>query len=803
MEIRARWTKILKDTWSNRSRSLLVMLSIAVGVASVGMITNASRIIKRDLYGSFRAGHPDQLEIYVSPFQKELAAAVEGAREVEHAEPRRTVGVLVQDQKAWDDIDLTVFPDFNDNSLNQLTLESGSPTPGIREVLLERQTASGLGVGVGDEIVVEMPDDRRYTLSVAGIVHDLYSQPYAISGRASGFISMDTLEWLGETPYYSYMLVSVSDGQADKEHVLATGEMIRDRIIEPAGYRVNRMGIPGIGADPGEHWAQKPINGFLLILQIMSVLAIFLSGGLVVNTITAILTQQVRQIGIMRSIGAVRSQITAMYVVNVLVFAFLGLILAIPMGLLGAWGLDSLAASFINFDLGPIDISPGLLLLQAVLAVLMPVVAALYPILTGTEMSVYDAVYQHGLEGKNAEKHSLLDTVLYRLRSLSPPVLLSLRNTFRNKTRLVFTVVTLTLAGAMFISVFSTRASLNRQIGEIARYVGYDAAISIPGGANRYTAEREALRIPGVEVAEGWAFSNATVIHSDGSEGSEVELVGLPYDTVTIDPLMIAGRWLAQDDDWQIVVNEDLLDEEPGIQVGDHLTLKVDDLERSYEVVGITSKHLSGERAYISYPTFGKITGRQNQADTVRIRADASRISSVARQDELAALLEKRFDNAQLSTASADTNHAVFSHFTNAFDIILIVLVIMAGLLAVVGSLGLTGTMGINVLERTREIGVLRAVGASNRAVGQVVVTEGVVIGLVSWLLGAILSGPSGFALASAVVEAVLQTGLSYRYSFMGLGIWLLLIILIGVMSSLAPARNAVLLTVREVLDYE
>jgi putative ABC transport system permease protein len=93
MEINARWTKILKDMWGNRSRSLLVILSIAVGVASVGMITNASRILKRDLYGSYRAGHPAQLEIYVSPFQKELATAVEGAREVEYAEPRRTVSV--------------------------------------------------------------------------------------------------------------------------------------------------------------------------------------------------------------------------------------------------------------------------------------------------------------------------------------------------------------------------------------------------------------------------------------------------------------------------------------------------------------------------------------------------------------------------------------------------------------------------------------------------------------------------------------------------------------------------------------
>jgi putative ABC transport system permease protein len=187
----------------------------------------------------------------------------------------------------------------------------------------------------------------------------------------------------------------------------------------------------------------------------------------------------------------------------------------------------------------------------------------------------------------------------------------------------------------------------------------------------------------------------------------------------------------------------------------------------------------------------------------VRVRADANTIGNVTTQDELATLLEERFEHIQLSTGSTDTNHSIYSRYTSAFDILLIVLLVMATLLAIVGSLGLTGTMGINVLERTREIGVLRAVGASNKAVKQVVVTEGVVIGLISWLLGAILSGPAGFALAAAVVETVLQTSLSYKYSFMGLGIWLVIILLIGVISCLAPARNALLLTVREVLDHE
>jgi len=128
---------------------------------------------------------------------------------------------------------------------------------------------------------------------------------------------------------------------------------------------------------------------------------------------------------------------------------------------------------------------------------------------------------------------------------------------------------------------------------------------------------------------------------------------------------------------------------------------------------------------------------------------------------------------------------------------------VMAGLLAVVGGLSLTGTMGMNVMERTREIGVLRALGANNIAIRQVVVIEGVVVGAMSWLFSALVSGPAGFVLAGAVVGAVLRSQVSYRYSALGLGIWLFVVALIGIAASLAPARSAAQLTVREVLDYE
>src|SRR5688500_11021852 len=205
----------------------------------------------------------------------------------------------------------------------------------------------------------------------------------------------------------------------------------------------------------------------------------------------------------------------------------------------------------------------------------------------------------------------------------------------------------------------------------------------------------------------------------------------------------------------------------------------------------------------MTYSGFAKATGRLNEADSVRIRRSAAVLTSPPEQRALAKELESRFQDSGLSQSQSQTQSGVFSDFSGPFDIILIVLIIMAALLALVGGLSLTGTMGMNVMERTREIGVLRAVGANNSAVRQVVVIEGVVVGLISWLLAVAASWPSGLALAGAVVKAVLRSDLNYKYSLAGLAMWLVIIVLIGVFASLAPARSAVRLTVREVLDYE
>ncbi len=802
MELPTRWIKIFKDIWDHKSRSLLVILSIAVGVAAVGMINNAKSMIERDLFGPYLAGNPALVQLYVSPFDKSLADAVAGMREVETVQPRRIATATIFDEtNTARDITLLGMPDFNDIQIDRLPVEQGSGVPNVREILLERQSARGLGVGVGDKVTVEIDNQRRYELTVAGIVHDMYIRPYNLGKQANGYVSMPTLTWMGLQPYYNRLDLVTTEDKYNREHVLEVAALARDRVIQPAGYTVSRIQVPGYGSDPGQHWAQNQVNGLLLVLQVMGILTIFLTGGLVINTISAILTQQIKQIGIMRAVGAVRRQLIGMYVLNVLILSVIGLTIGLPFGLLGAAGLATVAAGFLNFTISQVDLPAHVWLAQAAVGLLMPIGVALYPIISGTRLSVHDAIYEYGLNDE--DRKGLIDKILVKVRRLSPPILLSLRNTFRNKARLIFTVITLTLAGAMFMAAFSTRASLTAQINELGRYLAFDAALGVPYGTNRFAAEREALRIPGVTIAEGWSAASGIVMHDDGSEGDEIDISGVPVDIKTIEPNLLSGRWLRSDDTHQVVINDDFLEREPKVKVGSTVTLKVGNIERSYQVAGILSKHLSGARVYMNFDTFAKLTGRQNQADSVRVRADANHISDSATQDHIAALLEQHFKDAGLSNSLSQTRHTSYEMFASAFDIILIVLVVMAGLLAVVGGLSLTGTMGMNVLERTREIGVLRAVGAANSSVRQVVVVEGIVVGLMSGVFATLLSAPVGWLLAGTVVEVVLKAHANFQYSMIGVIIWLAIVVVIGIMSSLGPARSAVSLSVREVLDYE
>jgi putative ABC transport system permease protein len=265
-------------------------------------------------------------------------------------------------------------------------------------------------------------------------------------------------------------------------------------------------------------------------------------------------------------------------------------------------------------------------------------------------------------------------------------------------------------------------------------------------------------------------------------------------------PAIVDGRWLKPGDDNAVLVPTTLFQEEPDLGLGREIVLKIYGREEHFRIVGTFVGVPFAPVIYANYDYLSRVANRVGQADTLLVRTQGHDPDSVKVQSEA---LESHFEEVGLRVSTVTTLTNERAEAAVSFDAIVALLLVMAILLALVGGLGLMGTMSINVLERTREIGVLRAIGAPNRGVAQVFILEGITIGLLSWILGSLLAIPVTQGLNQAVGGAIMGAPLTFAYSMPGLWTWLVVVFLLSALASFIPARNASRLTVREVLAYE
>ena len=810
--MRPRWRKIFHDLIDNKMRTLLVVFSIAVGVFSIGVISGTYVIISNDMSASYAANQPMNIELRTGAFDSNLVDTLNNLRTVKAAEGRRVFNLRVRipGNKLWTTLDLVAIQDYSKIEINLLRPLEGSSIPSLKQVLLEKKALENLNIPIGSELELQLADGTLKKLTVAGIVQDQTSGAGDFLAPPIAFISMDTLKYLAQPESFNRMFVILAQNGNDPSYLNEMAGILKDK-VEKNDVIVYHTRT----ARSDRHPMASIVEAVIGILGAMGVLILFLSSSLIANTLSALLNQHKRHIGVMKLVGGSQKQVFGMYIVLILAFGLIALLIAIPLGGQGAYALSAFVADKLNFSLTGYRIVPFALLIQVVIGLAVPLLVGLLPVLNGSRVTVQralsnDLTLDGGVKREvSPRSESALEKYRQRIMAglalrgihLPRPMLISLRNTFRRKGRLVLTLFTLTMGGAIFIAVFNVQFSLNQYIEQIGKYFIADVTLDFDTPYRLKEVELDGLRVPGVQAVEGWAYASAEVFFEDQSAAGNVTILAPPVDSKLVEPILISGRWLQAGDERAIAVSESILDLFPNLKPGDSLHLKINGKEADWTVVGLFQfVNQEGTFAYGTYEYISRLTHMANRSFSFRI---VTKDHSPEFQQTMSEELDTYYRSLGYHLREARTGMSTLKTASESLNILVIFLLIMAVLTALVGSMGLAGSMSMNVLERTREIGIMRSIGAGNHSITSMVIVEGMIIGSMSWLFGVVISFPITYLLSGIISQTIFNSSIPVKFTFAGFGLWLMVVLVLSVVASLLPARNAASLTIREVLAYE
>lgn len=810
------WRKIFGDLRQERSQAILVVLAIALGVAGFTAVLASFGILQRELNAGYLATQPASATLYTDSVDDDLLRGLLTEGKVSHAEARRRLGGRIRSGPGrWRNLQLFVVPDFARIEVSRLESEAGAWPPATGEILIERDAFQVLKGQIGDQVKVRTNAGNEFELRVAGRVKDVGQAQARMENLVYGYISLETLKLLGEQPRLDQVLILAAENRFDENHVREVAEHSR-RFLETTGHPVRKVEVPKPGAHP-----HADLMGTLLLTKAgFGLFVLILSSVLVVQLLTALLAAQVRQIAILKTLGARRRQIAGIYFGEVLLLGLAALVVGVPFGLWGSWILCRYQSKFLNFDVDSFAVPLWVFGLVVLVGLALPLLAAAWPIWRGCRGKVLTALADHGVEagfGKNP-----FDRWLALFGGTARPTLLAIRNTFRRRTRLLLTVLTLSLAGLFFMAALNVRASLINTLDVLFASRRYDLTVSLAGMSSRQQVESLIRQMPEVQAAEGWITTEGRVptpeapplegshggahgssggphggAQSAGQDGWRFGVIALPAGSLLFQPPTIAGRLLAAGDENQIVVNEALAAQRM-LKLGDDFTFQLGPAETTFEIVGISRESFGAATAYVPLAFYD----RHHPDLTNSLRLDL-RTSDGEALDAFKTKLDRQLEEAGLRalsmTGQADSRYGFDQHML----MIYVFLLVMSTILALVGLLGLATTMSLNVLERKREIGILRALGASPRQVWGIFVAESITTSLLAFTIAALAANPASRLVGNYLGQKLFRGGLDFASEPQGLVVWLVLSLFLAVVASLGPAVKSTQGSLRESLSCE
>jgi putative ABC transport system permease protein len=788
------WRKVWRDLWCSKFRTFLVVLSTAVGVFALGFVYGVSDMLTARITESHRASVPAHLTFSTSQFHQEVVDTIQRQPGVVDAEGLSTALVRwkTPGDTDWQEALLVARADYETQHMNRCELLEGE-WPGNSRVkhglVVERMTANRWRIPVGGTVLVEF-EGREQELPVEGIARHPQAAPPPLD-LARLFVTPETMAWLtGWEEGFNQLYVRLESYSEDGAN--EAGERLQDR-LERMGLGVGGYGV----TDPEVHGAQQIIDGVGLILMVLGGLSLLLSGFLIINMMNATVAQQVWQIGVMKVVGATRGRVVRVYLAIALVYGLLSLLLAVPAGALATYILGSVLLNVFNVSASTFRLMPTAVAVQIGVGLFVPLVTSLVPVIGGTRITPHQAISNYGLgAGFGA---NWLDRLVGRVRRLPRPLALTLRNTVRRKARVALTMFTLVLGGVMFIVVLSVGTSFNETLEIVLDAFGFDVLVAFDRSYRAVELIDVAERVPGVTRAEVWSRVGGQIA-LPGGDKLDVGIWGVPPDSEMFSPRVIDGRGLLPGDGCAILLNSKIAADE-GFQVGDEIELTIAEQDSTWTIVGILlDVNNSQQDNYVSFDGLSRQMGNVNRGGLVMVGSEQH---DALTHQRLVRELREAYKARHMEPAILQSGAEVRQTNMLVFNAIIYLMLVMALLAAVVGSVGLMSTMSINVIERGREIGVMRAVGATSIAIVGIFIAEGVLLGVLSWAIAVPVSYPGALAFNHLVGDALLQVPLDFVFSIPGAALWLVSVVFLSALASLWPALSATQVCVREALAYE
>ena len=825
--------KVLRDFWQERTRTLLVVLAIALGLAGFSAVLATWAILDRELDQGYLATNPASATLRTDAVDDALVEELRTGHGLADAQARRVIsGRLKTPSGEWRGLTLFVVRDYGRIRISRLVREKGAWPPGRGEVLIERDAFQVARAKIGDTVTVRTNASRGAdrTLRVTGAVHDVGQAQARMENAVYGYITLDTLALLGEQPYLDQLQILVDKNRFDEKHVRAVAEDVR-KFLESRGHPVRRVDVPR----PGRH-PHADIMGLLLLgMAVFGFGVLVLSGVLVINLLAALMAAQVREIGVMKTVGGTRWRVARIYLAQAALMGGAAVAIALPLGIAGSRVFARAMAGFLNFDLTSLAAPPWVYLSVAGVGLIVPVLAAAWPVWRGSGVPVARAISDAGASGSSFGA-SRFDRALARMGAggAGRPVVFALRNGFRRRARLLLTIATLAVGGVFFLSGLNVRSSMISTLNALFRAKRFDLTVSLAGISPMDAVERAVRRTPGTAAVEGWittegslvdgkpSLPGAPAVRSHGGGGSahprggssagphggagtgtdRFVAIALPASTKMQRFELSAGRALTPADTNAVIVNTALAAKIPGARIGGTVPLSLGHGSMPWQIVGISREPFSPPIGYFSKSYVDELGGLGGMTNSLRVTVD-SKSADRASIERIRTALERNLEAEGVrvvgTLSKADSRFGFDQHML----MIYVSLVIMSGVIAAVGGLGLMTTMSLNVLERRREMGVLRAIGATPTAVRWIVVAEGTAIGLMSWALAAAAAWPVSRAIGNLLLQLAFQTRLDFSFDLAGLAIWAGVSLFVGAAASFLPAWRASRRPIHEALGYE